>query len=540
LLLAPLSTCLAAPVTVTVSMHDPAALEVGYEIPSACQSLVFSNPDIGKPAAAALRGDWTALDECTEVDADGVRPRHPGCTKLRVRVPATTRAQDIRVYDRVYPWALPVGNGLMSHTSAFAVAPGCGLVDWRFATPRGTVVVDGVVSAEQAVRGAGSADAGYLPIVLLAEPYRPDAPPVHVDATVDAQARALLDATTLQLKREYAAMLPGLPVPLPYLVVAASDMPTTRSAVAHRSVLGLTLPVRLAPDARTALQLLIAHESAHLAQGLRDKDTWADEATTINEGGAEFLSLVAPTRLGWITPAEFTEKLEYAANECVLALKGKSWKRAEQHSWGRLPYSCGTMFYAIGLNENPTGPAPLTRIRDYERRAQAGTPTDFASALECGDTSGCMPRWLPRIGSADSLDTVLRDYMRSAHALLRPGAHLNPSLATLLANRHFSQLMAADCHGAVSVYALPGEARIGPVSGCAMLREGMRVTAAEGHPLFTGAEGLQASIEACRARGKTVLGLKDGDSVTLACDASFDLPADLLIVDADKALRLTK
>jgi hypothetical protein len=530
----------AAAVTVTLTMRDPSALELSYQIPPSCTALEFGNPAIRPDIAPALRSDWRALDDCTEVDAQGVRPRHAGCTTLRVQVPATTRSHDARVYDRVYPWALPLGNGLLTHTSAFAVAPACGPVNWRFAVRGGTVVVDGVVSAQQASRDADAPEAHYLPVVLLAEPYRPGAPPVHVDATVSPANRALLDDTIQQATKEYGRMLPGLPIPQPYLVASTSDTRRWRSYVAHRSVMHLTLSSAPDPGARQDLPLHIAHEAAHLVQASRAGDAWKDEAATIDEGGAEFLSLVTATRLGWITPAGFRDRLEVATNACVLALDGKPWKRFEQHAWGRQPYACGLMMYALGLRENPTGAGPLARLRDYERQARAGIPTDFAQALECGNLAGCTPRWLARIAGDEALEAVLRDYARQPGALLRPATQRNPALTNLLAHRHFRHLMAADCRGAVSIYPEPTAARIGPVSGCATLREGMRVVGAEGAPLFVGGKGLQASIEACRERGKTILDLESGGSVTLACNASFVLPEGLLAIDTDKALSLTK
>jgi len=529
-----------APVTITVAMRDPAAFEVSYEMPSTCSGLQFGNPGGIRPqAAAAVRSDWSALDACTEVDEHGVRPRHPGCQTMRVRVPATTRSHDSRVYDRVYPWALPVGGGLLTHTSAFAVTPSCGPVAWRFTAPGGTVVVDGVASAELASRTASAEDVVYLPAMLLAEPYRRDAPPVHFDATVGAANRTLLEDTLQSVRRQYERMLHGLPISVPYVVASSADTRVSRSYVAHLSMMNLTLPLAPTSAEQTRLRLLIAHESAHMVQSTRTRDTWADEAATINEGGAEFLSLVAATQLGWIAPTEFKDKLEVAVNDCMLAIGGSSWKSFEEHTSRGQPYTCGLMFYALALNEHPTGSSALVRVRDYERQARSGVPTAFPSALECGGQAGCAPRWLSRIAGHEALEEVLHDYAQQPGALLRPASNLNPALAQLLGHQHFRKLMERDCKGEISIYPEQTAERIGPVSRCTTLREGMRIVTAERLALLEGGKGLQASVQACRERGRTLVGTADGAAFELLCDASFALPSTLA-VDLEQAVRLTK
>ncbi len=110
-----------------------------------------------------------------------------------------------------------------------------------------------------------------------------------------------------------------------------------------------------------------------------------------------------------------------------------------------------------------------------------------------------------------------------------------------MANRHLAQLMAADCKGAVSMYYEPASARIGAGPVCGILREDMVIVGAEGLPLFETAGAVRASVKACRDKGSTVLGLQDGGSITLACNAgTVNVPAQLFKVDPERAQALLK
>jgi hypothetical protein len=192
------------------------------------------------------------------------------------------------------------------------------------------------------------------------------------------------------------------------------------------------------------------------------------------------------------------------------------------------------------LSANPDAGAPLLRVRDYYVQARTGKRTDFAQALECGARAGCTPRWLPRLAGADALDAVLLDATRQPDALLHVTGRWSQEAVTTLAYRHVAQLMQADCKGAVSIYNEKGAARIDDEPRCATLRKDMVVVAAQGLPLFSDGAALQASVRACRETGKTVLGLKDGSSVTLACDGKVDLPARLYAVDPARAQALLR
>jgi hypothetical protein len=524
----------AAPVTATVTMRDPTALEISYRIPEACTALEFRSADMRPNTVAELRSDWRAADDCTALEGGKIVRKQAACTTLRLRVPATTR--DL---DRTYPWAFPVEKGLYVHTSAYAVTDACGAVDWAFEAPGGTVVVDGVMTAERGAHAAGAV-ADHMPVVLIREAFRGmQGRRVHADARFTPQSLQFLDATVAGAARQLAHDLPGVPFAVPFIVASPSEPYTWRGDVANRTVMRLAFPLAPGPGQEATLHGFIAHEMAHLTQPSDWKDAWQADESTIGEGGAEFLRVATSTQLGWIDRAVLKDELEKAVNGCVQAANGKPWKDMRNRGWGHNPYHCGLAFYAIGLSA--AGPdTPLRRVRDYNRKAKLGERTDFARDIECGSGKDCQPRWLPRLAGAEPLDAVLLDYTRQPGALLRVADAWSPAQVKVLAFRHVGQLMRADCGGAVSMYEQDTGARIAAGPKCGTLRPDMVVVRAEGLPLFEDAGAVKASVAACKAQGKTELGLRDGSSVTVPCGAAVDLPAHVYAVDEARALALLK
>jgi hypothetical protein len=453
---------------------------------------------------------------------------------LRLRVPAAAR--DV---DRIFPWAYPVEKGLFVHTSTYAVKDTCGAVDWAFAAPGGTVVVDGVMSAERGTHAAGPV-ADHMPVVLIQEPVRSmEGRRVHADARFAPQTLQLLDATVAGSARQLAHDLPGIPFTVPFIV--ASPKPVGfRGDVPNRTVMRLTFQQAPGPAQEADLHRYIPHEMGHLLQPTHWNDAWlGEDESTIHEGGAEFLRVATTAQLGWLDRAALKDELEKAVNGCVLAADGKPWKTMRNRGWGQNPYQCGLAFYAIGLAAAGTD-SPLLRLRDYNRKAKQGERTDFARDIECGGTKDCNPRWLPRVAGSEPLDAVLSDYARQPGALLRVTDAWSPALVKVLVFRHVAQLMQADCGGAVSMYREDAGPRIADGPKCGALRPDMVVVKAEGLPLFEGGAAVKASVAACQASGKTVLGLRDGTSVTVPCGGGVSLPAHMYAVDEARALALLK
>jgi hypothetical protein len=527
----------AAPVHATITLIDPSALEVSYRIPPSCTALEFRNEDMQAETVATLRSDWRAADDCTEFDGHQIRRKNPSCSTLRLRVPATQRTAD-----RVYPWAYPVEQGLYAHTGVYALTAACGPVDWTFSAPGGSVVVDGVAAAESMERSAAAGGGDSMPTVLIRRAFPAGAAPrVHASRQFTPQTITLLNSTVASVEQELKRELPGLSFSVPFIVAAPSDHPANYwGDVANRTVMRLAFPPEPGPAQETVLHRFVTHETAHLTQPRDWNDSWKEDSATIGEGGAEFLRAVTAARLGWFDRAGFGGELETAVNSCLLAAAGKPWNAMKNRGWGLNPYHCGLTFYAIGLSSK-LSPAPaLLRVRDYYRKAGKGEPTDFARELECGGARDCQPRWLPRLAGNEPLDSVLRDYARQPGSLLRVTSEWGPALVKPMAFRHLAQLMAADCKGGVSMYH-EAAARIGSGPKCGVLREDMVIVRAEGLPLYETADAVKASLKACHEQGRTVLGLQDGRSITLACDAaSVHVPAQLFAVDLERAQALLR
>jgi hypothetical protein len=381
-----------------------------------------------------------------------------------------------------------------------------------------------------------------MPAVLIQQTFPPGAPPrLHASKVFTPQTLAFIDRTLTSIDREFRTELPDLPFSLPFIVASPSDHGSNDwGDVANGTVMRLAFSPVPGPEQEAVLHGFVTHEMAHLTQPRGMNDSWNEEEATIHEGGAEFLRAVTAVRLGWTGRAGLKDDLERAVNSCVLAVDGKSWKAMGNRGWGLNPYDCGLAFYAIGLSSTMTPATPLLRLRDYHRKARQGERTDFARELECGGAQACQPRWLPRLAGSEALESVLEDYARQPGSLLRVtsewGAALKP-----MAFRHVAQLMSADCKGAVSMYPEPAAARIASGPACGVLREDMVVVRAEGLPLFEDANAVKASVKACHDKGRTVLGLQDGRSVTLACDASsVSVPARFFSVSQEGAQALLR
>jgi len=523
-------------VSATIAMRDTTSLEVSYQIPPSCSALDFRNDGFRPEVASSLRSEWQAADNCTEFDGKQIRRKSPTCNTLRLRVPATTRS-----VDRVYPWAYPVEHGLYAHTAAYAVTNACGPVNWNFVVPNGTVVVDGVMMAERGGRSAGEGGGDELPTVLIQNRFQPGkATRVHASSEFTPATRAVLDRTVASIEGELKKMLPGLAFSVPFIVASPSEPGTYWGDVARRTVMRLSFPSKPGPEQEQLLHSFVTHEMAHLAHPSDWDDSWQENSATISEGGAEFLRVVTAARLGWIDRGGLHAELEKAVNSCLIAADGKPWKMMRDRNWGMNPYNCGLTFYMIGLTSRPASTTPLLRLRDYFSKAAKRERTDFAHAVECGAQTACDSRWLSRLAGDEPLETVLLDYTRQPGSLLHTTSDWGAILVKPIAFHHLGTLMRADCQGSISMYREAASARIADGPPCGTLRPGMVIVSAEGFPLFDNSAAVKASIQACRNQGKTVLGLRDGSSINVACGASYNLPAHLYRVDIERASYLTK
>lgn len=537
LLLMPLlaSVCSAEPagVTITLTMPDPAALHIQYDVPPACGELVFLNNGIAPSEAQRMRTGWQAMDACARADAARIArlplqdaaggtaagpaggAAHGACASLRLRVPASS----VKL-DRVYPWAFPVGAGLYAHTGAFAVSSACGPVRWRVGAPGGAVVADGKVLGESAALPDG-ADA--LPLLFLPAAL-PAGARQYADPALPPALAARVRSVSARMERWLAAALPRQPLPAYFTVAGLSPEGGMHGDTANRTMLRLTFPAALDEAGNAQVPGLVAHEVAHLAQ----PETFpADggEFPLLAEGGAEFLRWAADAQLGWRAPNELEHDIERAINHCIAAAAGKPWRHAAGRRHGSMPYQCGLAFHVLAL-AGRAAPAQaqlsaLATLDGYYAAARTGAP---ATALECAGDGACAPRWLPALAYGDTpLDAVLADYARQ-HGWLRPADGVPAGLERQAGFAAFAALMAIDCDG-TGYFSDPDGPRIAYSRNCKTLRDGMRIVAVEGRALVSDGGAPGALAAACRTRGNALLRLHDGATLAVPCDARLPAPS---------------
>lgn len=524
--------------TMTIHGHD--SLEISYRIPATCEALVFANAGMPMDAVIQMRSDWKAADDCTDLDFQSVRPRHPACRVLRLHVPATSRARDGRMYANVPPWAQPFGDGLYAHTAAYTVDDKCGPTEWHFAAPGGTVVVDGKIGSERMRFKAPDAatNAGGVPVLLLAQPYGHDMLPLYAESRIDEATRSMLARTLEQARDALGTMLPAHPLERGYMLVASSASPSLNSGKLSPHVLFLQVPAAPTPDLEQQARILIPHETAHLAQAVRWNEAWSEDVRAIREGGAEFLRLAASVRIGWLSEDRYKDELEAAVNSCLISAAGKAWSAFDQRNAGLTADRCGLTLHLLGMARKNDRLQALQRLQAYYREARTGVPMNFARAIECGGATDCVARRLPRLLGKEPLAKILHDEAREPDSLLHAQAGWGPALVEVMVYRHLEQLLLEDCRPGATISHDKRAPRIGPGARCESLRSGMAFKSAEGMPLFAGVSAIRSSARACRRLGVTVLGLANGERIKVPCGPSVALPAQVWAVDAVKAMQM--
>lgn len=383
--------------------------------------------------------------------------------------------------------------------------------------------------------------------LLLAAPACLAAEPVEIAPDVAPAMRTLFETSHAQARRALAAMLPGLPLDAGRLRVRSTAAPTLEHGKDADGAMVLMLPPAPTPDAVPVVRALIAHATVHQAQGFAHKGSLGYyDWVVAREGGAEFLHMALQARLGWATAASLRDEMEAALNHCLSDMQDMSLGSFGQHGGGVRAYRCGLAVHLLALaaldEQGQDHARLLQRLRDHYRGDAQGDAAGFAHAIECGGEDArrdCTPRWLPRVFGEESLESVLLDMGGRRGSLLGVEPAWGPRLTARFALRHLAQLMRADCAGRVGIFEEPGALQIAPVRGCTVFREGMVVVAAEGRSLFaSGGEALKTSLQACRQRGATVLGLRDGTRIEVKCNEEVALPARVFGVDPVRALGL--
>lgn len=181
-----------------------------------------------------------------------------------------------------------------------------------------------------------------------------DAGPLRtiVDPATPAWIRAALSDTAARIAAVYAAKLDRkAPTTLALMVGAKGlDQP-------GYSIKGGALPGQVvyklegsdlkqdSPDGRRRLQQLVAHELAHVWQGLVARGGIGETQAWVHEGGAEALALLALRESGLWTEAQVAAQARALVAECRAAEAKRAADPAAEATW-RDNYTCGYARFA--------------------------------------------------------------------------------------------------------------------------------------------------------------------------------------------------
>jgi hypothetical protein len=516
-----------AEVDVQVKLLSNDALEVSYTLPAACRALPF---DKNGEAGRVTRAGWQALDQCGTADASQLARSGEACPVLRFRVPAAIRQAG-------YSAAFPMGQGVYTHLSNYAVGDGCGKVSYRFAAP-------GIAANGRAYRDTAPAESGAdTPALLLAAPLpqHDGETPSYFDprlspATV-ANIKTVADGTVAYLRRA----LPDAVFRRPIVAAAFVAAPGTPYVGGDASdVLRLALynwPRDPSPGVQSKATLLVAHEFSHRFQ-LRDAVDNYPDARLIHEGGGEFLRWMASLHNGWLTPAQAAEELDEALAACILYSDTKSWRQLTPRQIGvnRLEYKCGLPAYVYALAARQGGEAPMARINAFYRSLRQGGQPDFARAMECGAGSpSCQPRWLPLLLGAGGPMEQQWQAMFAGTGLAAPQP---PSQAVrdAMVLRAVVKLMNDDCGGRSGTTETSDGVILDGMAACKTFRQDIYVTSIESLPVFGHPATGDTMAAACGARRQLVLGLKDGGTLAVPCAEPYRMRQQFYRADIGKLL----
>lgn len=504
----------AADVTVQIRLASADALEVSYELPERCNRLAFQETSA---SYRAFRASWQAVGDCGKVDGDALGA---SCRTVRFRVPASTENLG------GYPGAFPMGEGIWLHTAKYAVAESCGKVGYRLLAP-GSIAFGGQLhhaAVASAAPSAADASALLLPLELPAS----DGPLMYFSPTLNGATVARIKEVARDSVAFFSAAMP-LARFRPNVLTATSV--TAAGGVRYEGdaddILRLAFfnwPAGLDQKRQRDVTRFVSHEMSHRFQ-LRDEIGAYPNARLIHEGGAEFMRWMLAIRKGWLTPAEAAAELDDALAECLLGTGTRSWTDMPPREIGqrRLEYRCGLPAYVYGLAARQGKGTALARIDRFYQQVRNGAAPDFALALECGDSPGCAPRWLPRLlGAGASMASEWTRFLELSQ-LARPVA---PSSAQrdVMMLKAFGQLMTSDC-GTNSAFPTAEGVIVDDIQTCKTLRPKMHITRIEGLPMFGNADALPALVAACSDGGTLRLGTQSGQLLTMACSQPAYRPA---------------
>jgi hypothetical protein len=526
-------------VTVELALLNSQVVRLSYHLPPSCPLLPLKTP-YSAPVMQELRNSWKPSGPCGREQDGNIVRTDSSCSLVSFDVPvqATTA-------DRVYPPAFPIGGlGVYAHTGLYAPTNACGPVRWQLRSEGGAVVYQGEDRGESVLVPDSDLDAGYMAVYLSERALTPDAK-TALSPELPLWIRTGLGEATSQVEAGYRKRFGGLAYSAPF-VVASSNSATGQAhyqaevAAGNMIRYGFFNPSN-EPKADDVANFrgVIAHEYGHKLQPSSFHEDSRDPDNLIHEGGAEFLRWTSMIRLGWSSDADAQTYLNTALNSCLAHVGTQPWERVADRAYGDVPYVCGLTLHVLLLaSRRDWRETSADRVLESFYRRSQHEAIDVGHALECGAAKGCKARWAPALlsstqGFAGEIDALIGSTGLAKRRLTEPlPLPHNPAGATLM------HLMNDDCgDGSRGFYNLAQGLKISDSPNCKTFHDGMLIESAEGVSLINEpAKAARGMVAQCATRHSTTLGLADGSSIEVACDALPPVAAYFYDLDIRKVL----
>ena len=463
-------------------------------------------------AEYSLGGPTTAFQFAVPLPAEArVQIQEPQLTFSPAGVeapePFTNFALNVRP-DRVrmdarYPVATRLADGWMIHLPSLVSAGDVGLSDFEFSGPEGWALVSG--PGERPLDGLvyfGPPPEEDPDMTFVSDPGLPD----WIETDV---RRAALDSLSF-----FEGLLDVRPPTIPMIflgLLTPEDPMFYVGDVSPNGVINLQFSERvLSPERDERFMLFItsfvAHETFHLWQG--DKYIEADgvNGRWLNEGAAEYFSLLAQAQMMADGPALLRGRLAQNLDRCLTDLsdEGRGLLDLEGHAAEATRYACGTVVHWIvdlQLRDSGGAAALWRSLLDTqggygvaEFRSLASNGADHLAALFEGDES-------------------LQSSVLAALNGLGAEVQLVDAPPEAWATAALWPLLESSCVGQLGVLTEAERFYLDTGERCGALSGDPEAVAVAGHSLSADSRGAFSAVETACARGEGVsVRLRDGAS----------------------------
>lgn len=527
-------------VTVELALLRSHSLQLTYRLPTTCRELPLRSP-YSVEQMKEMRKSWKPTNGCGYEKDGNIFLTDSQCDRISFEVPvAATMA------DRVYPPAFPVSTlGVYVHTGVYSPTNACGAITWQLRSEGGNVVYAGESRGETVSVPETDSDASYMAAYLSESPLPPGEKAV-LSPELPNWVRSNLTEATRAVENGYRARFRGLAYPAPFVVatsVSTQGSPRQQAEVAAGNMIRYTFfnySNEPAPQNLANLRGTIAHEYGHKLQPETLRKASGESDNLIHEGGAEYLRWSSMIDLGWFSAADAEKDLDTALNTCLAIIGDQPWKQVEDRAYGEAPYACGLALHVLLLaSRSNWQEVKADKALESLYRLDGNLSSNFAQALECGESAHCRAQWLPallsnNVGFASELDKLIRSSGLAKLRLTKPSMPLQQKVA-VAAMMH---LMAGDCHGTSGFYLRDQGFEVGMSPSCKAFNEGMMLTHANGASLTT--EPLKAArglVAQCAARHSATVGLSDGSSFEVQCRSLAAVAPYFYQLDVRKILK---